>query len=366
MACFVLAQEPLPHWQSRMHIAQQSSSTAHPLPLAHYRLFDSHDLDEAREFVGRVFCPHELATLRPGTQLDACHHSVPLHRDASLNYVQYGPAVRIEPGYLGGFYLLQIPLRGGSTVRCGGQVLESHALMASLPSPTEPLSMRWHDDSPQFIVKIERNALHQRLSALLQAPVQQPLVFDLGVDLAQPALMGMASFIAYLRSAVETNAFLLGHPVLAEQAESHLLTSLLLSTRYNHSAALAAGMAAPGSPPVVLPRVVKRAQEFMHSRLELPITLADVCTHVGVSARALQQSFAQCTGKSPMAFLRELRLDAARMALQQPALSERAPQVSDIAARYGFFHLGHFAEGYRKRFGETPSETRMGNRQPRH
>ena len=63
-----------------MHTAQQNS-TAHPLPLERYRLFDSHDLDEAREFVGRVFCPHDLATLRPGAQLDACHHSVPLHRD---------------------------------------------------------------------------------------------------------------------------------------------------------------------------------------------------------------------------------------------------------------------------------------------
>lgn len=59
-----------------MHTAQQNS-TAHPLPLERYRLFDSHDLDEAREFVGRVFCPHDLATLRPGAQLDACHHSVP-------------------------------------------------------------------------------------------------------------------------------------------------------------------------------------------------------------------------------------------------------------------------------------------------
>lgn len=110
--------------------------------------------------------------------------------------------------------------------------------------------------------------------------------------------------------------------------------------------------------PTVLPRVVKRAQEYMHSQLEQPITLADVCAHVGVSARSLQQTFAQCTGKSPMAFLRDLRLDAARTALQSK-FAERAPQVSDIAARYGFFHLGHFAEGYRRRFGETPSETRQ-------
>lgn len=340
-----------------MHAAQQNS-TAHPLPLERYRLFDSHDLDEAREFVGRVFCPHDLATLRPGSQLDACHHSVPLNRDASLNYVQYGPAVRIEPGHLGGFYLLQIPLRGGAMVRCGSQAVESHALMASLPSPTEALSMRWHDDSPQFIVKIDRVAMQSRLSALLQAPLHQPLVFDLGVDLTNPALLGMTSFIAYLRSAVETNAILLGHPVLAAQAENHLLTSLLLSTGHNYSAALASGAFSSGAVPTVLPRVVKRAQEYMHSQLEQPITLADVCAHVGVSARSLQQTFAQCTGKSPMAFLRDLRLDAARTALQSK-FAERAPQVSDIAARYGFFHLGHFAEGYRRRFGETPSETRQ-------
>src|SRR3989344_3839845 len=269
VACFVLAQEPTSHRPNRMHAAHQNSP-APPLPLERYRLFDSHDLDEAREFVGRVFCPHDLATLRPGAQLDACHHSVPLHRDASLNYVQYGPAVRIEPGHLGGFYLLQIPLR----------------------------------------------------------------------------------------AAVETNAILLGHPLLAEQAENHLLTSLLLSTGHNYSAALASGAFSSGAVPTVLPRVVKRAQEYMHSQLEQPITLADVCAHVGVSARSLQQTFAQCTGKSPMAFLRDLRLDAARTALQSK-FAERAPQVSDIAARYGFFHLGHFAEGYRRRFGETPSETRQ-------
>ncbi|WP_235507293.1 helix-turn-helix domain-containing protein [Acidovorax sp. Leaf78] len=60
-----------------------------------------------------------------------------------------------------------------------------------------------------------------------------------------------------------------------------------------------------------------------------------------------------------MAFLRDLRLDAARAALQQPTSADRAPHVADIAARYGFFHLGHFAVGYRKRFGETPSDTRQ-------
>jgi transcriptional regulator GlxA family with amidase domain len=32
--------------------------------------------------------------------------------------------------------------------------------------------------------------------------------------------------------------------------------------------------------------------------------------------------------------------------------------VRDVAQKYGFLHLGHFAAQYRARFGERPSETR--------
>ena len=340
-------------------------STPTRLPLERFCLLDSHDLDETREFVGRVFCPHGLSTLQRGRQLDARHHSVPLHRDASLNYVQYGAGVRIEPGYLSQFYLLQIPLRGGAWVQCGGQRVESHPLLASLPSPTEPLSMQWHEDSPQLIVKLDREAMRARLEALLQTPVHQPLVFDLGVDLRAPALDGVAGFIAYLRTALDTNAFFLGHKLLAEQAENHLFSSFLLSMQHNYSPALSAATGPHSRGGTVLPRAAKRAQEFMGAHAELPITLADVCAHVGISARALQQTFQQYTGASPMAFLRDLRLDRVHAELRAPRQAQApacTPKVAEIAARYGFFHLGHFAAHYRRRFGETPTKTRQHTR----
>ncbi|MCW0038532.1 hypothetical protein OIO03_23865, partial [Acinetobacter baumannii] len=133
-----------------------------PLPLQRYRLFESHDMDEARESVARVFCPHGLGMLRPRAELDACHHSAPLSRNVSLNYVQYGPGVYIEPGYLRDFFLLQIPLRGSAEIRCGAQQVDATPRLASLPSPTEPLSMRWADDSPHLIVRMARPALVAR------------------------------------------------------------------------------------------------------------------------------------------------------------------------------------------------------------
>ena len=151
-----------------------------PLPLQRYRLFESHDMDEARESVARVFCPHGLGMLRPRAELDACHHSAPLSRNVSLNYVQYGPGVHIEPGYLRDFFLLQIPLRGSAEIRCGAQQVDATPRLASLPSPTEPLSMRWADDSPHLIVRMARPALVARLEALLQAPAGRPLVVRVG------------------------------------------------------------------------------------------------------------------------------------------------------------------------------------------
>jgi TolB-like protein/tetratricopeptide (TPR) repeat protein len=56
-----------------------------------------------------------------------------------------------------------------------------------------------------------------------------------------------------------------------------------------------------------------------------------------------------------VAYLRRLRLLAAREALSQPA----APSVSEVAGSVGFAHLGRFAIAYKTAFGEPPSITRQ-------
>ena len=60
-------------------------------------------------------------------------------------------------------------------------------------------------------------------------------------------------------------------------------------------------------------------------------------------------------GATPMEFLRMCRLDRARTEL----LSSRGEHpVAEIAARCGFDHLSRFSVAYRKRFGESPRDTR--------
>ena len=320
------------------------------LPLSRFELFHTRDVDEARECVARVFCPHGLTLPRSGTTLDARQHSVQLHRDVSLNYVQYGPEVDIEPGYLGDFYLLQIPLRGGASVRCGTQQMLASTRMASLPSPTERLSMRWANDSPHLIVRFSKAALQRQLEQLAQATFHQPLVFTLGVPIDTPPLAPMLNFVKYLCATFD-EASTLGTATLAAQAEAYLLSTLLMSATHNHTSALDGDSRRP-----LLLRSVRRAQDFLHSHVAEPLSLADICEQLGVSARALQTAFKQDIGQTPMAYLREIRLDCVRQALLEPEQPARAI-VSQVAAQYGFLHLGHFAAHYRRRFGELPHQT---------
>jgi transcriptional regulator GlxA family with amidase domain len=75
---------------------------------------------------------------------------------------------------------------------------------------------------------------------------------------------------------------------------------------------------------------------------------------VGISVRSLQAAFSKHRGSSPMAFLRDRRLESAR----QRSLTMHSPSVTEVALACGFSHLGRFSQLYRERFGESPTETR--------
>jgi AraC family ethanolamine operon transcriptional activator len=61
-----------------------------------------------------------------------------------------------------------------------------------------------------------------------------------------------------------------------------------------------------------------------------------------------------------VSFLRAMRLNGVRRALRKADGVHES--VADVAARWGFWHLSHFAADYKAMFGELPSETlRNGN-----
>ena len=102
---------------------------------------------------------------------------------------------------------------------------------------------------------------------------------------------------------------------------------------------------------------VRIARDFIHSRLAEPLRLSELCNQANLQIRSLEYGFRETTGLTPVAYIRSLRLNAVRRALQQQT-SGQPRSISEIAMDVGFWHLSQFAVDYRRFFGETPTETR--------
>lgn len=100
--------------------------------------------------------------------------------------------------------------------------------------------------------------------------------------------------------------------------------------------------------------VAERAVAFTEENSHEVLTVEDLCRATRVSRRTLNYAFRQHLGITPKAYLKSMRLDAARWDLGK---SGPGTKIADVANRHGFWHMGQFAADYRRQFGELPSET---------
>jgi transcriptional regulator GlxA family with amidase domain len=85
------------------------------------------------------------------------------------------------------------------------------------------------------------------------------------------------------------------------------------------------------------------------------LSLSDICAAVGVAQRTLNLACEEFLGESAVQYARNRRLDRVRERLL--ASDPSTTRVTSVAMQYGFWELGRFAQAYRIRFGEHPSET---------
>jgi AraC-like DNA-binding protein len=107
------------------------------------------------------------------------------------------------------------------------------------------------------------------------------------------------------------------------------------------------------------PPAVRRAKLFIEENLGRDISAHDIAQAARVSLRGLQSAFRRHAGESPTAYLRRARLDAAHSEL---LAGEAGTSVERVARRWGFSHMGRFAQDYRETFGQLPSATLRGDR----
>jgi transcriptional regulator GlxA family with amidase domain len=105
---------------------------------------------------------------------------------------------------------------------------------------------------------------------------------------------------------------------------------------------------------------LKRADRYLTEQLDAPFTIADLARHCGVSLRTLEKAMVDNRGVTPVAHVRNARLDQARRALEAGD-----DAVADVAHRLGFRSATTFALAFRKRFGVAPSRARRASLRPR-
>ncbi|MGW5263202.1 AraC family transcriptional regulator [Microbispora sp. NPDC004025] len=319
-----------------------------PLPLATHRRVRTHDVDEARTKVGNDLGDHGLRPVDPEIRLDVRMNGMTFD-GMGLYSLGYGTEVLITPQPLDTYLLVEIPLIGAAEVSHGRERIVSTPELAAVLSLTRPMTMRWAAGHVSLIARFDRAALEAHLCKLLGRTPRRPLTFSLGMDLTRPPVRSWLSVVDLLRREAETGGAMLEQPVALRQLEGLLMTQLLLAQPSNYSEALSGGQ------PRVAPTAVERAVDLIEARAAEPLSVEEIAESVGVGARALQEGFRRQLETTPMSYLREVRLERvhAELAVRDPGTTS----VTDVAYRWGFVHLGRFALAYRRRFGESPSET---------
>lgn len=314
-----------------------------------FSVLRSCDLDHARAAVAGHYCDHDLVLTR-GTSVEVTHNRVRGDK-LSVNLLRYGGDVRIDPGELRDFYLFQLPLAGAAQVQHRNHQVDSSPRVGSILNPDRPTTMEWSATCTQLMLQVDADYLNHVAADVYGGALPGPVRFDPHMDLTSPTGRKIKALIIGLARSFETGRFTPGRKVLGLlHSEWQLVQEILLHQPSNVQHLLAAPIAPASSVQL------RKAIAFMRTHVDVPLTLGQIAQAAGTHPRGLQNRFRQELGRSPMAFLRDLRLDMARYWLLQRV---EPHSVTDVAYSCGYSHLGRFSGEYRTRFGHSPSQSAL-------
>ncbi|WP_431025439.1 AraC family transcriptional regulator [Halomonas sp. H5] len=307
-------------------------------------MFTSHCQEESHQLLAHELVDHDLRW-RQGSVDTALFHAAIGHCD--LFMLRYGAEVEVRPKPFTDFVLMQIPLRGSTSMLCDGTELEAKPGQLSVLAPRHEARLIWRRGCEQLIVKVPRSLLQLTRKPLvvedaLAADANLPSLFRLEGRQGARGLRLVGELLDQLPNDDEGD-----NPQWRDHLEESLSVFLL-----THQPGI--GSIEPSSlRERKMRRQAQKIEVIMRDRLTDSVTLRTLAYECGISVRSLNNLCHQCYGQSPMERMRNLRLEAAR----ERFLSSRSLSVTEVALEYGFTHLGRFAGYYHERFGELPRQS---------
>jgi AraC-like DNA-binding protein len=304
------------------------------------------DLDQAHNYIEQVFTPHRLMV--QGTSTLGFNLRYSKSPRITVGHLTYGAGLTVDVPPPDCYHLI-LPIGGG----CSASQRHKHA--AAEPgrsgvvlSPQEALTVHWEPDAVEYIIQVPRPSLDTHLSRLIGHPVGQAARFSLGFDLTTSGGQALLAAVRFLWSELARPGGIATVPLAQEHLEYAVLAQLVTVIPNNYSEEIARDAT------TMRQRRVRKVIDLIEAHPEQVLSTGHLAASAGVSERALQLAFRAETGTSPAAYVRSVRLDRVHAELRSGAA---AGTVTEVAARWGFFHPSRFAQQYRARFGALPSET---------
>lgn len=314
--------------------------------LARYEICRTHDLEEARRCGTEIFCENHLCNLDSQGLLNT---RIFYRRLGSIGIgrMSYGGAVTINPGVLDTFALIQMPIYGEERIRLGKQSVLCNPRMGTVINAHTPTLIDHTPNTEKLIIRIDRSLLERHCQQMLGRTLRNQIEFDSCLPLNTEAGARWLRMVSWVYDCLSVDEQL--SPLMATQLESGLVSMLLTNQPNSYSQELCA------EGPSLAPAFVKRVERYIEDHAHEAISIVDMAEYAGVSSRSLFTGFRRYRNTSPMLYLKEIRLRRVNEELR--GLRSGSETVTAVAFRWGFSHLGHFTTDYKRRFGESPSET---------
>jgi AraC-like DNA-binding protein len=307
--------------------------------------------EKFQEIIGDVVRPAQVRAERAG-RYDFRMNHLRFER-LHLTALSYGDVLEVDLPEGGVFardsMVLQVVLTGSAHtwVDSGGPIAQSPS-SAHLAACALPLRVRCHRNCRHLLVRVDRSVLERTADEFAQA-IHWPDPRS-EFSLAGAGGRALRRYVRYLVGEIDDRNYRDLGGCVTRAAEQSLLAHIVSAL---HDSAL--GRARDLRRAHGLTGAARRAVEFIEAHLQDDIGLRDIVASSGASLRSLYRSFERAHGTSPMAYLRQRRLQEAHTELL--SADPGTVRVTDVALRWGFAHLSDFALRYRESYGCLPSET---------
>ena len=293
--------------------------------------------EEAEAIVAESYCDHQLR-MSEDNAVDFRFNSAAFTA-SRFNTLKYGPSTSVACAGFTDFYMLEMPIKGGSKVEICSKELQSAPGKALFLSPQLEFRSVWHPSTSQLMLQINKELFDRKIQQFSDG--KSGLTSNAEINLN----CGYGKKISYcfskLAEGISFNGRVFHDP---DEIVEDIIQLLLCNLAFQNKDSIVPERF------FVAPRYVKRAVELFNDRYTENLSMPEVAKEVGTSERAFFlgfQLYYQCT---PRQFLERVRMQQAKKLIANADIP-----IKDVAIMVGMPHAGRFSATYRKYHGYSPS-----------